>query len=247
MEERRVPAVERRSGEMSEGKDGSLIDFKELTDYTENFTHIENDLLRKMEERARAIYIPIMNRSSIALVQQLIRWRRSTRILEIGTAIGYSAIRMRIAAGNTAKIVTIERDPEMIEEARNNIGRIGFEDSIRVVAGDAADELPEVHRAGPYDLILIDAAKVQYERLFLKYAEYLDPGGIIVTDNVLFHGLVCHPERVRKRSLHRLVDKVNRFNHFLASREDFETVFLTVGDGLAISTVRPDQGRGGNP
>ncbi|RYM05326.1 O-methyltransferase [Sporolactobacillus sp. THM7-7] len=192
-----------------------------------------------MEEEARQVYIPIMEKSSIAFLQQLIRWRNVKRILELGTAIGYSAIKMRIAAGPNAKIVTIERDREMIDEAVKNIQKLRFEDSIQIVSGDAMDELEPVAELAPYDLILIDAAKAQYERLFLKYTRYIEPGGMIVVDNVFFHGLVCNLDGIKKRQLHGLVRKVDHFNHFLSERDEFDTVFLTVGDGLAVSTKKP--------
>ncbi|WP_239984889.1 O-methyltransferase [Sporolactobacillus pectinivorans] len=215
-----------------------MIDFEKLSGYASAFTTAENEQLRRMEEKAHEIYIPIMQPSAMAFLQQLIRWTKATRILELGTAIGYSAIRMRIAAGDSARIVSIERDPEMIREARQNISEIGFDQSIRVVEGDATADLQEVCESAPFDLILIDAAKAQYQHLFLDYSRFLKTGGVIVTDNVFFHGLVCDIDTVRKKQLHRLVEKVDCFNHFLAARNDFETVFLTVGDGLAVSTKK---------
>ncbi|MFT8318329.1 MAG: O-methyltransferase [Sporolactobacillus sp.] len=215
-----------------------MTDFKELSAYASAFSSAENDLLRRMEKQAREIYIPIMQPSAVALLQQLIRWINAERILELGTAIGYSAIRMRLAAGSSAKITSIERDPEMICSAQTHIRELGLSDSIKIVEGDATDQLDAVKQNAPYDLILIDAAKAQYEKLFNTYARWLRPGGIIVTDNVFFHGLVCHIDDVRKKQLNRLVHKVDDYNHFLAERTDFDTVFLTVGDGLAISTKK---------
>lgn len=191
-----------------------------------------------MEEKAHKIYIPIMQPSAMIFLQQLIRWTKSTRILELGTAIGYSAIRMRIAAGDRARIVSIERDPEMIREAQRNISEMGFDQSIRIVEGDATGDLQDVRESVPFDLILIDAAKAQYEHLFLDYSRFLKTGGVMVTDNVFFHGLVCDIDAVKKKQLRRLVEKVDGFNRFLADRDDFETVFLTVGDGLAVSTKK---------
>ncbi|MCO7126378.1 O-methyltransferase [Sporolactobacillus shoreicorticis] len=215
-----------------------MIDFKVLSDYAATFTHSENDLLRQMEEKAAEIYIPIMQPSAMAFLQQLIRWRSARKILELGTAIGYSSIRMALAAGNDTTIVSVERDEAMIEEATQNIEALNLQERIQIVAGDATDDLSEVASAAPYDLILIDAAKVQYEHLFEKCSGLLADQGIIVTDNVFFHGLVCDIDAVQKKQLHRLVKKVDAFNHFLSEREDFDTIFLTVGDGMAVSTKR---------
>lgn len=215
-----------------------MTDFDRLSEYAAAFAKSENNMLRQMEERAKKIYIPIMHPSAIAFLQQLIRWRKAKHILELGTAIGYSAIRMRIAAGAGAEIVTIERDRDMIREAEQNIKKQDLTASIHIVEGDATEDLPAARAAAPFDLILIDAAKAQYETLFLKYAQYLAPEGIIVTDNVFFHGLVCDIEKVEKKQLHRLVGKVDGYNRFLAKRSEFDTVFLTVGDGLAVSTKR---------
>jgi len=215
-----------------------LVDFKVLSDYAAAFTHSENDLLRQMEKKAAEIYIPIMQPSAMAFLQQLIRWRNARKILELGTAIGYSSIRMALAAGNDAMIVTIERDEAMIEEASQNIETLNLQSKIHIVDGDATDDLPEVAAAAPYDLILIDAAKAQYEHLFEKCSELLTDQGVIVTDNVFFHGLVCDIDAVHKKQLHRLVKKVDEFNHFLSERDDFDTIFLTVGDGMAVSTKK---------
>ncbi|WP_241654661.1 O-methyltransferase [Sporolactobacillus shoreae] len=217
-----------------------MTDFEKLSGYAAAFTTPENDLLREMEAKAHEIYIPIMHPPAIALLQQLIQWTKARRILELGTAIGYSAIRMRLAAGAGAKIFSVERDPEMISEARKNICKMGFDPSIQIIEGDATEDLQDVREAAPFDLILVDAAKAQYEHLFLEYSCYLKTGGIMVTDNVFFHGLVCDIEGVKKKQLRRLVEKVDDFNRFLSKRTDFETVFLTVGDGLAISTKKRD-------
>lgn len=215
-------------------------DFEKLSEYAANFTQPESQLLKHMEEKAHQIYIPIMHPSSMALLQQMIRWTGAERILELGTAIGYSAIRMKIAAGRGAEIFSVERDPEMIREAGKNIKTAGYSGSIHIITGDATDNLSAVREHAPYDLILIDAAKAQYEHLFLEYAQMLRPAGIIVTDNVLFHGLVTDIPGVRKKQLRRLVEKVDDFNRFLSEQNDFRTVFLTVGDGLAISTRKSD-------
>ncbi|MCO7175638.1 O-methyltransferase [Sporolactobacillus kofuensis] len=223
-----------------------MVEFKELSAYAAAFTHSETDLLRQMEKKAADIYIPIMQPSAMAFLQQLIRWTGTKRILELGTAIGYSSIRMALAAGKGAEIITVERDQAMIEEATKNIEAHNLQDTIKIVNGDATEDLPEVTAFAPYDLIVIDAAKAQYERLFQKCVGVLADDGIIVSDNILFHGLVCDIDAVKKRQLNRLVKKVDAYNHFLVDQPSFDTVFLTVGDGMAISTKKTYTARGGN-
>ncbi|WP_240697221.1 O-methyltransferase [Sporolactobacillus sp. Y61] len=215
-----------------------MIDFSKLSDYAASFTQSENDLLRRMEKKAHEIYIPIMHPAAMAFLQQVIRWKNPKHILELGTAIGYSSIRMRLAAGADVDISSVERDRDMIREAKENIRSMGFESSIHVIEGDATRELPEVRQAAPFDLILFDAAKAQYEHLFPVYADLLSDDGIIITDNVLFHGLVCDIEGIKKKQLRRLVEKVDSYNHFLVRQQGFDTIFLTVGDGLAVSTKK---------
>lgn len=224
----------------------TLVDFKELSAYAAAFTSSENELLRQMEQKAADIYIPIMQPSAMAFLQQIIRWTGARKILELGTAIGYSSIRMALAAGKEAKIITVERDQAMIEEAANNIKTLNLQSVIHIVEGDATEDLQEVQDSAPYDLILIDAAKAQYEHLFQKCTDVLAEKGIIVTDNVFFHGLVCNIEDVKKKQLNRLVKKVDEYNHFLAEQKDFDTIFLTVGDGMAVSTKKEYTACGGN-
>ncbi|WKB36874.1 O-methyltransferase [Terrilactibacillus sp. S3-3] len=160
------------------------------------------------------------------------------RILEIGTAVGYSAIKMCCSKSPYTDIVTIERDEKMFHEASKNIKRLGLEKHIRLIFGDAGENLPEVEEEGPYDLIFIDAAKAQYRKFFNRYAPMLSKGGMVVSDNVLFHGLVVDPEHETAKRLRRLAEKVNDYNHWLSEHPAFDTVFLTVGDGLSISTKK---------
>ncbi|MFT8362050.1 MAG: O-methyltransferase [Sporolactobacillus sp.] len=218
-----------------------MIDFEKLSAYAAAFSPSENKRLQEMEAKAKAIYIPIMQPSAMAFVQQLIHWTGAKQILELGTAIGYSAIRMRLAAGPLAEITTVEREAQMIAEAEENIRQMGFASSIHVVSGDATMPPEAVQTGAPYDLILIDAAKAQYEKLFNDYKPFLRPGGIILTDNILFHGLVYDIDSVKKKQLNRLVHKVDDYNHFLAAQKEFDTVFLTIGDGLAVSTRKSDR------
>lgn len=213
-----------------------MTDFAKLSAYTAAFIHESDERIRKIEKDARERGIPIIQPDSIAFLRQLIRWLKPGRILEIGTAVGYSAIKMCGSTIPHADIVTIERDEKMLHEASENIKLMGLEKHIRLIFGDAGEDLPEVAEDGPYDFIFIDAAKAQYRKFFSRYAPLLSEKGIIVSDNVLFHGLVADPIPETAKRLKRLADKVNDYNYWLSEHPEFDTVFLTVGDGLAIST-----------
>jgi predicted O-methyltransferase YrrM len=164
---------------------------------------------------------------------QLLRIHGSKKILEVGTAIGYSALRMAEALPE-AEIVTIERDLERIQTAKEFIQRSGKGGQIILIEGDALEVENDVRAYGPFDAIFIDAAKGQYKKFFELYAKYLKADGVIVTDNVLFKGLVAEEEIDSKRT-RNLVKKIDDFNMWLMNHSEFNTVILPVGDGIAIS------------
>ncbi len=128
-------------------------------------------------------------------------------------------------------IVTIERDDERYAKAVENIDKSGLKNQIELIHGDAL----EVDIDGSFDCIFIDAAKAQYIRFFEKYETLLKEDGIIVSDNLSFHGYVEHPERKMSRSLRGLVRKIKNYIVYLENHEKYDTLFINEGDGLAIS------------
>ncbi len=189
-----------------------------------------------MEKFAAENKVPIMELAGIEAMLQILRIQTSTKILEVGTAIGYSALRMAEALPN-ATIVTIERDMERIQLAEKYIERSPLADQIILIKGDALEVEESVSAHAPYDAIFIDAAKGQYQRFFEMYSKYLSDDGIIITDNVLFKGLVAESEIESKR-IRNLVKKINDFNHWLMNHPDYHSIILPVGDGVAISKKR---------
>jgi predicted O-methyltransferase YrrM len=209
-----------------------LFDEK-LQSYLENLLPARNELLLEMEEFAEKEGVPIMERSGIEVLLQLLRIQRSDKILEVGTAIGYSALRMAFALPNTT-IVSIERDEARSKLAEKYIMRSGIGNRIHLVKADALEAEDQIKPFAPYDAVFIDAAKGQYRRFFEIYSKYLNKDGIIITDNVLFKGLVYEQEIESKR-IRNLVKKINEFNHWLTEHPDYDTVILPVGDGVAFS------------
>ncbi len=207
-----------------------------LQAYLDSLIQPRADLIAEMEEYADKNGVPIMEPAGIETMLQLLRIQQPEMILEVGTAIGYSALRMASALPD-AKVVTLERDEERFELAVNYIQRSGMQDRIIQILGDALELEEEVAEHAPFDAIFIDAAKGQYRRFFDIYSRYLRPGGMIITDNVLFKGLVYNQESGSKR-IRSLVKKIDEFNRWLAANEEYDTVILSIGDGVAVSKKR---------
>ncbi|QTM99910.1 SAM-dependent methyltransferase [Sediminibacillus dalangtanensis] len=190
----------------------------------------------ELEAYAQEHRIPIMEPLGIHFLMQLIRIHKPAKILEIGTAIGYSALRM-LEAYPAAQILTIERDEQRYQEAINNIKAQDKQNQIQVILGDALEVAGQVNNYGLYDMLFIDAAKGQYQRFFETYTKQLNQDAVIVSDNVLFRGLVA-AESDRKDRLNKLAGKVRSYNEWLVHHPDFYTTIIPVGDGIAVSVRR---------
>ncbi len=190
----------------------------------------------EMEQYARDYNVPIIEKDSIAFIMKFIKANDIQEVLEIGSAIGYSAILMA-SVKDDIKITTIERDKTRYLECLKNIKECGMEEKIDVVFQDAL----EMNLSGvAYDLIFIDAAKGQYTNYFEKYKYFLKPGGVIITDNLKFHGHVGNRENIASRNLRQLVGKIENYIDYLKDNEEFETKFYDVGDGLSVSIRKND-------
>lgn len=207
-----------------------------LEAYIENLIPERPGFFIGMEAYAAENKVPIMEIIGMETMLQFLRIKQPEKILEVGTAIGYSALRMADALPS-AKIVTIERDEERAHLAQQYFQEFGREKQIHLIKGDALETEEQVAAHAPYDAIFIDAAKGQYKRFFELYSQYLTDQGMIVTDNVLFKGLVAEETIEHKRTA-QLVKKIKQFNLWLMSHPDYNTIILPVGDGVAISQKR---------
>lgn len=194
-----------------------------------------DDYFIEIEKYAKKNDVPIMNKRGINFLCRLIKKNNVKNILEIGSAIGYSALKMA-SVDDEIKIVTIERDNERYLEAVKNIKKMHKEKNITLILGDAL----ETEITGSYDLIFIDAAKGQNIKFFNKYSKLLNKKGIIVTDNMLFHGLVEEKERIKNKNLRQLVNKIKKYIEFLKDNEEYNTKFYKTGDGIAVTTKKED-------
>lgn len=187
--------------------------------------------IEQIKEKALEDHIPIIMDDTLEVVGKILEDKKPYRILEIGTAVGYSAIRFSKYLSDSGYIDTIERDEERISEAKQNIKDLNLEEKIHIYEGDAIEVLPTL--TGLYDVVFIDAAKGKYPIFLSEALRMLASHGIIVADNVLYKGYVMsdynkHKQRTAVRGLREFLKE-------LTENENLTTEILEVGDGLAIS------------
>lgn len=192
--------------------------------------------LLDIEKYAKDNNVPIMLPDGIEFLLNYIKENNVKTILEIGTAIGYSAIRMALISSDI-KVTTIERDIDRYNEAIKNISDFSLENQINVIYADAFD----VDLIEKFDLIFIDAAKSQYIKFFEKFKYNLNETGTIISDNLEFHGLVENKENVSlSRNVRGLVRKINEYVAFLKDNGEFKTDFYSIGDGIGVSVRKSE-------
>ena len=189
--------------------------------------------IEELEEYAKKNNVPIMQKDGIEFLTKYIKENNIKNILEIGSAIGYSAIKMALV-NDYIKVTTIERDKERYNIAVNNIKEFNLEDKINIINADAL-EILNSELNDSYDLIFIDAAKSQYIKFFEKFEKLLNIDGVIVSDNLSFHGLVEDESKTNNRNTKQLVRKIRKYIDYLKENTNYRTEFYKLGDGVAIS------------
>ena len=198
--------------------------------YILNLHKINDNHIEALREYAVNHQVPIVDRNTLEMIKQIIRINHTTRILEIGTAIGYSAMQFA-SVSDDIQVTTIERNSEMIHQAKSNNH---YSHRIRLIEGDALEQFDKI-KDQTFDMLFIDAAKAQSKKFFELYTPLLREGGIVITDNVLYHGFVSDIDIVRSRNVRQMVKKVQQFNEWLMQQDGYTTNFLNMDDGLAIS------------
>ena len=180
--------------------------------------------------------IPIMRDGGIDFICRYIKEHNIKRILEIGTAIGFSAIEFANVAPDIT-VTTIELDIDRHIKARQNIHDSGLDGRISAIHGDALklELMNEQNQPQQFDLIFIDAAKGQYINFFQKYKTNLVPGGVFISDNLSFHGMVEDLTLTHNYSTIKLVKKIRKYRDFLEQNKEFSTTFFDFGDGISVS------------
>lgn len=187
--------------------------------------------LMKIKEKALEEHIPIIMDDTLEVIEKILTEVKPKNILEIGAAVGYSAMCFSEYLQDGGKIDTIERDEERIAQAKENFVKVGVEDKIKLYEGDAVEILPTLN--GKYDVVFIDAAKGKYPFFLEQALRMLNDKGVIIADNVLYKGYVMsdynkHKQRTAVRNLREYIARVNE-------DANLDTEILEVGDGLAIS------------
>ncbi|WP_107838764.1 O-methyltransferase [Metasolibacillus meyeri] len=209
----------------------------ELSDtYIASFIQPRNELLQEMEKFAEEHHVPIMQLIGIDALNQLLRIQNPAKILEIGTAIGYSAIRMALALPNS-QIVTVERDAERVHHARNFIRRSEVAARIEVIEGDAL-EVDVAALSPTFDAVFIDAAKGQYQKFFEKYSPLVPSGGVLYIDNMYMHGLSDLDMKEVPRRKRTMIRNLHSFTDWILQHPDYTSAFFPIGDGLLICLKR---------
>ncbi len=191
------------------------------------------ELLKDIEKYGRENKIPILLDDSLDFILGILSQVRPFRILEVGTAIGFSSISFSKYLADGGRIDTIEIESLRVEQALENIRRVGVEDKIRVLEGDALDILPYLNEK--YDVVFIDASKGKYVEFFNHALRLCKVGGYIIADNVLYKGMVMSDYNKHKQRT--AVNKLRDFIDMVMDNENLDSELVDIGDGLTISKV----------
>ena len=190
--------------------------------------------INQIKQKALERHIPIIMDDTLETIKEILTKKQPENILEIGTAVGYSAICFCNILNNNCNIDTIELDKNMVKEAKENIKNLGLEKNIDVIAGDAVEILPAIENK--YDIIFIDASKSKYP-IFLEHAIRLSKkDSVIIADNVLYKGYVMG--EYNKHKQRTAVKRLREYIQEITTNKNLKTEILEVGDGLAISYMK---------
>lgn len=209
-----------------------MIVYDYINDYIRNTIKKDEGLLGELRVYAEENHVPIIHPEVARMISVLGSTIKPQRILEIGTAIGYSSIFFSSFLKEGGKIDTIERYDVMIEQARNNIKRAGLEDTINVIAGDALEVLGCLNNE--YDFVFVDAAKGQYLEFLPHCLRMMKKGALLVSDNVLYKGMIATDDLVVRRKK-TIVKRMRGYLDHICSVEELNSCIIPIGDGVALS------------
>lgn len=211
-----------------------MISKERIEDFIRSFdVDSGSDALKEIEKEAKRDHVPIIRKGTQELLRILLKMKKPERILEVGTAIGFSSVFMGECSSSETEIITIENYPPRIVRAKENIKMAGMEGKIHLLEGDAADILKELD--GYYDFIFMDAAKGQYIHFLPDILRLLPSGGILVSDNVLQDGDIFESRYGIRRRNHTIHNRMREYLYVLTHNDELDTVILETGDGMTIS------------
>ncbi len=212
-----------------------MISYDFINEYIRKTIRKNDGLLAKIEKYAKVNHVPIIYPEVVQLLRIVGAIKKPKRILEIGTAIGYSALILSESLDSSGVLDTIERSEEMIILAKNNIRLAKKDKQINVIAGEADDVLKCLDKS--YDLIFIDAAKGQYQEFLKESLRMLNTDGVLISDNVLYKGMVANDELVSDKKK-TITNRMRSYLGELCQNSELETTILSIGDGVTISSKK---------
>lgn len=215
--------------------DKDAIVYPYITEYLRNETPKKTGILKELEDYAEKNNVPIVQPETAQLLSVLVEMKRPQRILEVGCAIGYSAILMAEGLEKGGTITTLEWDADMAEIARKNIEKAGLSDTIRVINNDAKEVIPTL--TAEYDIIFLDGPKAHYIYMLNDCIRLLKKGGLLISDNVLYKGMTADDNHVIRRKI-TIVKRLRRFISAQMQRDELKTVLLPLGDGVTVAVKK---------
>ena len=213
----------------------SKITYDYMEDYIRGLIPERTGTLKEIEDFARENGVPIVQPETGVFLEFMTSMKKPKKILELGTAVGFSSILMYESAGTEPDIITIERDEKMIEMAKINLERFNLSDKIKIEAGDCLEVLERLD--DKFDLIFMDAGKGHYNHFLPHCLRLLKEDGIIVADNVLFRGMVASQELVKRRKI-TIVKRMRTYLDLVTQDENLITSVIPMGDGIAVTKRR---------
>ncbi|ETI91280.1 O-methyltransferase [Clostridium butyricum] len=213
----------------------SKITYDYMEDYIRGLIPERTGTLKEIEDFARENGVPIVQKETGVFLEFMTSMKKPKKILELGTAVGFSSILMYESAGVEPDIVTIERDEKMIEMAKVNLDRFNLRDKIKIEQGDCLEVLERLD--DKFDLIFMDAGKGHYNHFLPHCLRLLKDDGIIVADNVLFRGMVASQELVKRRKI-TIVKRMRTYLDLVTQDESLITSVIPMGDGIAVTKRR---------
>lgn len=206
------------------------INYEYIIRYIRDTIPRSDGYLKELEEYAKDNSVPISQPESIRLTEILLKLKNPSNILEIGSAIGYSAIKMALCSN--AKITTIELSDEMADKAEQNIEKMNLSDRIKVLRGDAAEVVKTLDEE--FDVVFMDAAKGHYMDFFNECDRLMKKGGLLISDNVLYKGMTATDDLVVRRKI-TIVRRLRAYLEMLKENKSYSTAIIPIGDGVALS------------
>lgn len=205
-----------------------------VTSYIREKTLQKNEFLKGLEKYAEENKVPIAEPETARLLSVITKLLRPKRILEVGCAIGYSAVIMSEALQEGGKITTLEYDREMVRIARENIKRAGLDEKIEVIEADAKDYLSYIEGDEQFDIVFLDGPKAHYLFMLDDAVRLLKKGGLLISDNILFKGMTADDGHFVRRKV-TIINRLREYIDALMSHPQLETSILSQGDGVTLS------------